>query len=108
MTIPTIEKKLKDDVEVAIIYYSTLFKVNSISLSDIEINLIAFSAVRGTLSSPPIREEFIRRFNSSKGTVYNVSSKLKRQGLLIKEKGKLRVNPSLQMDFKKPLLLKLC
>jgi hypothetical protein len=107
----TIVQKLKksssSQIEVAIRYYTILFAVNDIHLTKREIQLIAFTAAKGNISYPDIREEFYNTYNSSSPTMNNIISKLKKQFILIKEGGKIKVNPRILLDFNENIILQI-
>jgi len=94
-----IKKECNSPVELAQKYYSTLLVLNNISLSQREIELISFTAVRGTISSSSAKDEFIRQFGSSVDTINNMISKLRKKSLLIKQNGKTKIHPSIALDF---------
>jgi hypothetical protein len=96
-----IKKEFDTPVEIAQKYYATLLVLNNISLSQREIELLAFTAVRGTISSSSAKDEFVRQFGSSVDTINNIISKLRKLRLLIKNNGKTRINPSIALDFTK-------
>src|SRR6185437_12988854 len=87
------------EIDIARKFYSILFSINGIEVTPKELALLSFSSVRGSLSSPPIRDAFIEGFGVSKGTVYNMLSSLQKRKLMVKVEGKVRINPSIQIDF---------
>lgn len=86
-------------------YYTLLFVLNDIHLTKGEINLVAFTAIRGTISYFNIREEFCEKHKTSDSTIYNIISKLKRKGIFIKEGTKIKVNPVIRLSFNKDVTL---
>ena len=60
---------------------------------------MAFTAVRGNMSYANVKEEFCKKYNSSSPTISNIVSKLKRMGILIKEGGKIKLVPVIQLNF---------
>lgn len=65
-----------------------------------QIELVAFCAINGTISSPPVKAAFISQFKSSKGGVNNIISDLQKLGILVKDEyKKIRLAPSIRMDF---------
>jgi len=97
-----IKGKGVDSFDLARKYYSILFQVNNIPVTAKELDLIAFSAIHGTISTPPIREEFSKRFGIPKASIYNMSSKLQKLNIFVKASdNKIRVNPKIQLDFSK-------
>lgn len=92
--------------EVARKYYSILFELNDIKLSGSELDLLSYSAVHGAISTLPIRDRFIKEFNVSIDSIYNIISKLKKLNILFKDKDKkIRINPAIVVDFSKDLVL---
>lgn len=73
-----------------------------------ELNLLAFTAVRGTISSGGAKEKFIEMFpTSTKASIGNAVYKLTQKGLLIKKDKKIVVNPSIILNFSMPLILQI-
>jgi hypothetical protein len=66
-------------------YYAILFLLNDIHVPEKELSLVAFSALNGSLTSPPIRNKFIVLFNSSEGSVYNMMASLQKKNILVKD-----------------------
>jgi len=97
-----IQIQVPSKFEVAKRYYGVLFKVNNIKVKPLEIDLVAFSAINGTITTPPVREEFIRTFQSSKFSFNNMSSRLQKLNILVKKEGKIKVNPIILPDFSSP------
>lgn len=104
-----IVQKLKnvvnDDMSLAIKYYSILSAINNLNLTQREIQLVAFTAIKGNITYANVREEFCKTYNSTSPTINNIISKLKKIGIFIKENGKVKVNPVITIDFKKDLML---
>lgn len=98
-----IKLKEKDDILIAQRYYKLLSAISNTGLTDREIQLIAFTAVKGNISYSTNREEFIKTYKSSSPTINNIISKLKKLGLLVKDGTKVKVNPMYLMDFSKDL-----
>lgn len=98
----TINKSFESKFEFAKIYYSIIFQLNKIKTTNNELNLICYSAVNGTFSTPPIREQFMKDFGIPKGSLYNMLSKLQQKKILVKVQNKIRINPQIQLDFDRP------
>ena len=81
-------------------YYSILSAINKR-----EIELVAFTAVKGSISYANHRTEFCERYNTTTATINNIVSKLKKQFIFLKNDGKIEVNPVIVLDFKKNLNL---
>ena len=97
------------DLEVAMHYYGLISVLNDIHLTTRELQLLAFTAIKGCISSGGAREEFVRKFHSSKGTVNNMIAdlqKLEKKHVLVKSPGgKITVNPKIVLDFSSPITL---
>lgn len=102
-----IEKKCASDITKAIRYYTVLFNLNDIYPSSKLIELLAFTAVRGTITSSTARKEFIEMFNSSPASLENIKCKLVKRKWLVKTDGKIKVNLGLSLDFTKDLILQI-
>jgi hypothetical protein len=100
-----LKKNVSTDIELAEKYYSILSAINSLKLTEREIQLIAFTAVKGNITYANVREEFCKRYNSTSPSINNIISKLKRVGIFIKENGKVKVNPIIVINFTKDLTL---
>jgi len=99
-------KKIVDsDMELAMLYYNVLSAINSLNLTEREIQLISFTAIKGNITYANVREEFCKTYNSTSPSINNIISKLKKIGIFIKENGKVKVNPIITIDFKKDLML---
>ena len=105
MIVQSLKKDVKTDMQLAEKYYSVLFTINNLHLTEREIQLIAFTAIKGNITYANVREEFCKTYNSTSPTINNIVSKLKRLGIFVKENGKVKVNPKICIDFKKDLML---
>jgi hypothetical protein len=100
-----LKKVVNTDMQLAEKYYSILSVINSLGLTNREIQLVAFTAIKGNITYANVREEFCKTYKSSSPNINNIISKLKKMGIFIKENGKVRVNPVIVIDFSKELLL---
>ena len=105
MIVQSLKKDVTTDMQLAEKYYTILFTVNDIHLTEREIQLIAFTAIKGNITYANAREEFCKTYNSTSPTINNIISKLKKVGIFVKENGKVKVNPVIVVDFKKDLML---
>lgn len=105
--VQTLKKVVSTDIELAEKYYSILSAINSLKLTEREIQLIAFTAIKGNITYANVREEFCKTYNSTSPSINNIISKLKRVGIFIKENGKVKVNPVIVVDFKKNITLEI-
>jgi hypothetical protein len=95
----------EDEYGVAEKYYAILSAINNLHLTKREIELIAFTSVKGSISYANHRTEFCEKYNTTTATINNIVSKLKKVSVFIKEDGKIHVNPIIVVDFKKNLNL---
>lgn len=100
-----LKKVVDSDMELAMKYYSILSAINNLHLTEREIQLIAFTAIKGNITYANVREEFCKTYKSTSPSINNIISKLKKVGIFIKENGKVKVNPIITIDFKKDLTL---
>ena len=105
MIVQSLKKVIDTDIQLAEKYYSVLFTINNLHLTEREIQLIAFTAIKGNITYANVREEFCKTYNSTSPTINNIVSKLKRLGIFVKENSKVKVNPKICIDFKKDLML---
>ncbi len=96
---------LRDEYSVAEKYYSILSAINNLGLTKREIELVAFTAVKGSISYANHRAEFCDRYNTTTATINNIVSKLKKSSVFVKQDGKIKVNPIIVVNFKKNLNL---
>lgn len=100
-----VEKSLDGKYALAQKYYAILSAINNLQLTKREIELVAFTAVKGSISYANNRTEFCERYNTTTATINNIVSKLKKVSVFVKEKGKIHVNPYIVVDFEKNLNL---
>ena len=107
MIVQRLKKIVYTDIELAIKYYSILSAINNLHLTEREIQLISFTAIKGNITYANVREEFCKTYNSTSPSINNIISKLKRIGIFIKENGKVKVNPIITIDFTKNITLEI-
>ena len=100
-------RKVEDDYSMAEKYYSILSTINDLKLTQREIQLVAFTAIRGNISYSSIREDFCKKYNSTSPTINNIISKLKKIGVFVKDGTKVKVNPLIILDFDKDIVLQI-
>lgn len=107
----TIIQKLKrqedDTYQCAQRYYAVLSAINDLFLTEREIQLVAFTAVKGNISYKNIRTEFCEKYKSSAPTINNLISKLKKLGVFVKDGTKVKVNPQIQLNFENNIVLQI-
>lgn len=102
-----IEKTYASPLQVATKYYTLLSILNDLNLAPREIDLLAFTAVRGSVFYGTCKSQFVELYKSSIATVDNLVSALKQKGFLVKEEGKAVLHPQLRLNFNNNLLLAL-
>lgn len=105
MIVQKLKKKVNNEYDRAEKYYSILSAINNLHLTEREIQLVAFTAVKGNITYANVREEFCKTYNSTSPSINNIISKLKKVGIFIKENGKVKINPVIVLDFKNDLVL---
>lgn len=112
MIIQKLKKDVANEFLLAEKYYGILSVINSLGLTEREIQLIAFTAIKGNISNVNYRDEFCKKYNTTTPTINNIVSKLKKIGVFVKTEDKdssypkkVRVNPSINLDFSKELML---
>lgn len=94
-----IKKQETDVLNQAIKYYSIICLVNNIKLGRRKLELLAFTAINGTISSKVAKDLFCRTFNSSVASINNMVPELVSLGLLELVNGEYRVNKLISIDF---------
>ena len=102
-----LKKETSTDMDLAMKYYSILSAINNLNLTEREIQLVSFTAIKGNITYANVREEFCKTYNSTSPSINNIISKLKKVGIFIKENGKVKVNPIIVIDFKKNITLEI-
>jgi DNA-binding MarR family transcriptional regulator len=105
--IQKMKSKGPDLFSIAEKYYCILSAINNLKLTQREIQLIAFTAVKGNISYANIRKEFCEKYNSTSPTINNLISKLKKINVLVKDGTKVKVNPVIILDFNKDITLQI-
>jgi len=101
MTVQRLEHSVEDSYGLAEKYYAILSSINNLKLTQREIQLVAFTATRGNMSYATIREDFCKKYETTSPTINNIISKLKKMGIFVKDKGKIKVNPVILFNFTK-------
>lgn len=94
-------------IEAAIKYYSILSSINSLGLTDRQIALLAFIAVKGSISSSAAKNSFMEMYGSPKASIGNMVWALSKKGILVREDGKIVITPQLALDFNSTIVLNL-
>jgi hypothetical protein len=102
-----LKTSVEDVIPMAEKYYRILSAVNNLKLTNREIQLIAFAAIKGNISYANIRKEFCEMYNSTSPAINNIISKLKKMGIFVKDGTKVKVNPIILLNFEKDLVLQI-
>lgn len=102
-----LEKGFLRRLDKAIAYYNILSTLNKLNLQAREIELLAFTAIRGTITPISAREEFVRLFGSSLASLENIKCRLVKKKLLHKTGEMYRVIPEIMLDFNRDLILQI-
>lgn len=111
--IKVVRREVVNQKEVAKAYYGFMCALHGIHLTPMQLDLLAHTAIYGTISTPPAREAFLNEHKgdkdhkgTSKASMYNLISSLQQMGMLVKDKNlKIRVRPDLNMSFDKDVYL---
>jgi len=107
MIVQKLKKVSGDKYHLAEIYYEILSSLNSLELTKREIQLVAFAAIHGNISYTHIKSEFCSKYNTSIQTIYNIVSKLTKLKVLVKDNGKIKVNPIIILNFEDMIRLEI-
>ena len=102
-----LKREEADSFKLAEKYYSLLSVINNLALTQREVQLIAFTAIKGNISYANIRKEFCDKYNTTSPTINNIISKLKKIGVLVKDGTKVKVNPVIILNFDKDITLEI-
>lgn len=107
ITYQKMSKGFADEYTLAEKYYSVISVLNGLGLTEREIQLVAYTAIKGNITSGGVRDDFCRRYSTSSATINNIVSRMKKIGVMVKEDGKIRVNPAIVLDFEKDVILQI-
>lgn len=102
-----LKNSVEDNYALAEKYYRILSAVNNLKLTQREVQLIAFAAIKGNISYANIRKEFCDKYDSTSAAINNIISKLKKMGIFVKDGTKVKVNPVILLDFEKNVVLQI-
>jgi hypothetical protein len=102
-----LQKGYSRKLDVAIAYYKLLSTLNNLNLQAKEIELLAFTAIRGTITPVSARLEFINLFGSSKASLENIKCRLVKKKLLYKHGEMYRVVPEIAPDFSRNIVMQI-
>ena len=102
-----LKNSVEDNYALAEKYYKILSAVNNLKLTQREVELIAFAAIKGNISYANIRKEFCEKYESTSAAINNIISKLKKMGIFVKDGTKVKVNPKIILNFEKDIVLQI-
>ena len=107
MIVQKLNSPVENPFQLAERYYGVISAINNLKLTPREVQLISFTVVRGNMSYTNIREDFCEKYGTSFATINNIISKLKRKGILVKDRGKIKVHPVIALDFNNDVKLEI-
>jgi DNA-binding MarR family transcriptional regulator len=102
-----LRKQEEDSYLVAERYYTILSAINDLKLTTREIQLMAFTAIRGNISYANIRKDFCEKYGTTNPSINNIISRLKKMGVLVKDGTKVKVNPRIVLNFENDIVLEI-
>lgn len=102
-----LKKEETDSYKIAERYYIVLSAVNDLRLTQREIQLLAFTAIRGNISYANIRKDFCDTYGTTNPSINNIISRLKKMGVLVKDGTKVKVNPRIVLNFENDVTLEI-
>jgi hypothetical protein len=102
-----LKKEEGDSYLLAERYYTILSAVNDLKLTQREIQLMAFAAIRGNISYANIRKDFCEKYGTTNPSINNIISRLKKMGVLVKDGTKVKVNPKILLNFENDVTLEI-
>jgi DNA-binding MarR family transcriptional regulator len=106
-TVQKLGKTIESDIIIAEKYYAFLSVLNNLELAPREIQLLAFTAVKGNITYGNVRIEFCEKYKTTIATIGNMVCKLRKMKLLVKEKGMTKVNPQIVLNFSNNIVLQI-
>lgn len=105
MILQKLKYPIESPLQMAENYFSVISVLNNLKLARREIQLLAFTAVRGNIASETSKRDFVKQYGSSLATVGNIMSKLSKSKLLVKKDRVISVNKALMLDFDEDIVL---
>lgn len=102
-----LKRSVKDDFSLAMKYYEMISVINNLQLTTREIQLVAFTAIRGNMTYGNVRNDFCEKFNTTSATIGNMICRLSKLKVFVKDNKMVKVNPAICLDFKKGLTLEI-
>ena len=106
MDIQRLSKEVGTQFEVAQKYYQVLSVLNGLQLAEGEIQLIAYTAIKGNITDFDFRKEFCDTYKTTIATINNMVYRLKKKNIFHKKGKLIFVNPALtKLSFDKSMVL---
>lgn len=105
MILQKLKYTIDTPLELAEKYFAIISVLNNLELAKRELQLLAFTSIRGSIGSETSKQEYVKQYNSSVATVSNIISKLNKTNLLLKEQKRYVVNKSLMLNFNDAIVL---
>jgi len=101
-----LNKEVQNRFDVAHKYYQILSVLNDMRLSEGEVQLMAYTAIRGNITEKKFRKEYCIFYDTTIATINNVVHRLKKRKLLLKDNGIIFINPSINtLDYSEGISL---
>ena len=107
ITYQKLGKGFEDKYLLAQKYYALISVLNDLSLTEREVQLVAYTAIKGNMTFVNVRDEFCERYSSSRATINNIVSRMKKIGVMVKNENKIEVHPAIVLDFDKDVVLQI-
>jgi len=107
MVVQKLKKVSEDRYQLAERYYEIVSSLNSLSLTQREVQLVAYAAIHGNISYTHIKNDFCEKYKTSVQTIYNIVSKLMKLKVFVKDNGKIKVNPVIALKFNDSIRLEI-
>ena len=105
MILQKLKYTISGPLELAEKYFAIISILNNLELAKREIQLLAFTSIRGSIGSETSKQEYVKQYNSSVATVSNIISKLSKTKILMKEQKRYVINKALMLDFNEAIVL---
>jgi len=106
MDIQKLAKMNADPYALAHKYFQIISVINDLELANGEVQLLAFTAVRGNIHNPDHREDYCKKYDTTLATINNIVWRLKKKKIILKKDKEIIVNPLLtQVHFDEDLVL---
>lgn len=94
-----LQKDIRNEFELAKTFFGIISVVNNLELTNRDLQVLAYVAIRGTITGTKRKREFIRLFGSSLASISNTVFKLKTKHFLLRKGTKVVLNPQLAMKI---------